>query len=186
MLTKAELRKRIRQQKKETPLSFLEDESEDLMQKIEQHPRFLDARTVLLYYSLPDEVFTHQLVERWYREKEILLPVVSGDELILHRYVGKEDLREGSFGIWEPTGEPFTAYETIGFVLVPGMAFDVHGNRLGRGKGFYDRLLPKLTDAYRLGVCFSFQYLDYEIPHDHFDCRMNEVLSPIRGGAALK
>lgn len=179
ILTKTELRDRIRLRKKESALSLLEDESKDLMQKLEQHPRFLEAQTVLLYYSLPDEVFTHQLVERWSGKKEILLPVVSGEELALHRYVGKENLREGSFGIWEPTGVPFTAYETISFVLVPGMAFDLYGNRLGRGKGFYDRLLPKLINAYKLGICFSFQYLDFEIPHDNFDCQMNEVLSPL-------
>lgn len=97
---------------------------------------------VLLYYSLKDEVDTHEFVRKWSREKRILLPVVVGDDLELRVYTGPEDLATGSYGIEEPTGELFTDYAAIDFVAVPGVAFDNAGNRLGRGKGYYDRLLP--------------------------------------------
>ena len=65
---------------------------------------------------------------------------------------------------------------SIELVVVPGMAFDKQGHRLGRGKGYYDRLLPKLTNAYKLGVCFPYQYIE-EVPTDEHDIRMDEVLT---------
>lgn len=61
---------------------------------------------VALYWSLPGEVFTHDLVERWSRSKRIYLPVMQGDGLILKRFTDRNDLREARFGVQEPvTGE---------------------------------------------------------------------------------
>lgn len=63
-------------------------------EKLEEHPRFRQAKTLLLYYSLPDEVQTHDFVERWSKSKQIILPVVKGDELELRQYTGKQDLQK--------------------------------------------------------------------------------------------
>ena len=128
-----------------------------MLSKLENHPAFRQAHTILLYYSLPDEVQTHEFVERWSREKQIILPVVKGDELELRQYTGPQDLQKGSFGIEEPTGE----------------LYDRNGNRLGRGKGYYDRLLPQLR-SYNIGICFGFQ-LSEEIPSEPLDRVMDEV-----------
>ena len=77
-----------------------------LLEKLEQHPKFASARTVLLYYSLGDEVQTHDFVEKWHRQKTILLPVVKGDELELRIYAGRQNLKNGeAYHIEEPTGE---------------------------------------------------------------------------------
>lgn len=126
-----------------------------------------------MYYSLGDEVQTHAFVEKWHASKRILLPVVRGDELELRHYTGKACLQEGAFHIEEPTGEPFTDYDEIELAVVPGMAFDRQGNRLGRGKGYYDKLLPKLR-SYNIGICFRFQAQE-AIPAEPFDRRMDEV-----------
>jgi len=120
-------------------------------------------------------VYTHAFIEKWSKEKNILLPVVQGDELELRSYHCPDDLAIGSYGILEPTGTPFHDYTNIDLVIVPGVAFDVSGSRLGRGKGYYDRLLPKLT-AYKIGICFPFQLVN-EIPTEEFDIRMNEIIS---------
>jgi 5-formyltetrahydrofolate cyclo-ligase len=85
-------------------------------------------------------------------------------------------LERGAFGILEPRGEVFLDYDQVEVAIVPGMAFDKAGHRLGRGKGFYDRLLPRLTQAHKIGVCFPFQYLD-EIPCEEHDVVMDEVIS---------
>ncbi len=116
-----------------------------LWRQLERHPRFISSRTVLMYCSLPDEVDTHEFIEQWKEKKSILLPVVKGDELELRLYTGKEDLKVGAYNIEEPVGEPFTDYSKIDVAVIPGVAFDKEGNRLGRGKGYYDRLLPKQT-----------------------------------------
>lgn len=145
-----------------------------LLEKLEQHPRFASAHTVLLYYSLPDEVQTHRFVEKWHRQKRILLPVVKGDILELRIYTGKGCLKTSEpYHIEEPEGEAFTAYGEIDLSIIPGVSFDTQGNRLGRGKGYYDRLLP-LLHTYNIGICYGFQ-VSKEIPTEPFDLPMDEV-----------
>lgn len=123
---------------------------------------------------MPDEVQTHKFVDKWHREKKILLPVVKGDVLELRHYTGKECLQVGeAYRIEEPVGEAFTNYEEIDFAIIPGVSFDKRRNRLGRGKGYYDRLLP-LLHSYNIGICFGFQ-LSEEIPTELFDKKMDEV-----------
>ena len=97
----------------------------------------------MLYCSLPDEVYTMDMIHRLHGEgKKIVLPkVISDCEMELREYDGDADLEVGSFGIMEPCGKLFTDYEDIDVAVIPGMAFDKDGNRLGRGKGYYDRFL---------------------------------------------
>lgn len=75
-------------------------------------------------------------------EKQILLPVVTGDDLELRVYTGPGDLATGAYGIEEPTGALFTDYDAIDFIVVPGVAFDRNGNRLGRGKDIMTVCFP--------------------------------------------
>ena len=99
-----------------------------------------------------------------------------GDDLEIRIYTAPEDLATGAYGIKEPTGKLFTDYTTIDFIAVPGVAFDRNGNRLGRGKGYYDRLLPRIPQAYKVGICFKFQIVE-EIPAEPFDIRMDEIIT---------
>lgn len=75
----------------------------------------------------------------------------------------------------EPTGELFTDYDLIDVAIVPGMAFDREGHRLGRGKGYYDRFLAQLPHIYKIGICFPFQLVD-KVPADVHDILMDEVI----------
>ena len=147
-----------------------------MLEKLEQHPKFASARTVLLYYSLDDEVQTHDFVEKWHRQKTVLLPVVKGDELELRIYTGRQNLKTGeAYHIEEPTGEAFTAYEKIDLAIIPGVSFDARGNRLGRGKGYYDRFLKKVPTMFKIGICFDFQKTD-TIPTEETDIRMDCII----------
>ena len=105
-----------------------------------------------------------------------MLPVVTGDDLELRVYTGPGDLATGAYGMEEPTGALFTDYDAIDFIVVPGVAFDRNGNRLGRGKGYYDRLLPRIPSAYKAGICFPFQIVE-EVPAETFDIHMDEVIT---------
>ena len=153
-----------------------QSESANILAALEAHPAFRAANTILLYHSLPDEVDTHEFIRKWSCEKRVLLPVVMGDDLELRKYTGAEDLAISSYGIEEPVGEPFTDYAAIDFIAVPGVAFDRNGNRLGRGKGYYDRLLPRIPQAYKVGICFTFQIVE-EVPAEPFDIRMDEIIT---------
>lgn len=174
-MDKKQLRKHIAGLKGSMLASDLLKHSSRLFEHLEEDDRFRNAKCVLCYYSLPDEVYTHDFVERWKDKKVLLLPVVKGDELELRRYTGKQDMKTGAYHIEEPVGELFTDYDTIDLALVPGVSFDADGNRLGRGKGYYDRLLPKLS-SYNIGICFGFQ-VSGQVPCEPFDRVMDAVLT---------
>jgi len=152
--------------------------SERIVEKLKQHPRLAAARTLLLYYPLPDEVDTRALISQLAAAgKQVLLPkVTDGYHMEMRRYTGPGDLHTGAFGIMEPTGEPFTHYTQIDVAIVPGMAFDKAGHRLGRGKGYYDRFLNLLPHTYKIGICFPYRLLD-NIPADRHDIAMDEIIS---------
>lgn len=131
--------------------------------------------TVLLYWPLADEVCVDAAVETLFREGHtVLLPVVEGDSLSLKKYSGREDMRAGAFGIGEPQGGPFEDYGSIDLAFIPGRAFTPSGARLGRGKGYYDRLLPLLSCPV-MGVCFSFQTMDF-IPLEKHDAGVDGII----------
>lgn len=172
---KAEIRRYIRSRKADFTRDELEKMSTDIIGKLEANPYYAKAHTVLLYHSLADEVFTHFLVTEASKTKTVLLPTVVGDELELHEFAPSSSTHKGAFDICESDGPLFTDYSSIDLAVIPGMAFDHKGNRLGRGKGYYDRLLPKLCCPI-IGLCFPFQYLD-NIPVEEHDRRVDIVIS---------
>ncbi|MBR6331060.1 MAG: 5-formyltetrahydrofolate cyclo-ligase [Bacteroidales bacterium] len=175
-MDKQELRKQVRAAKREVPLEDKIRRSMPIMQQVGELALFRSAQTVLLYWSMDDEVFTHDFVNRWYKEKCLLLPCVDGDDLLLRRYTGPDSLQPGpQFGIPEPTGPVFDELDKIDMIIVPGVAFDKHNNRMGRGRGFYDRLLKTTPNAVKVGVAFSFQLFD-TIPTEPFDVPMDLVV----------
>ena len=172
---KKEIRKKIKEKKKQYSLLEKKANSKIIFEKIERLDDFMRAETILVYWSMPDEVFTHDFVLGWYHKKKILLPVVKGNELELKVFSGLENMIKGEqYGIEEPVGEPFYQFEEIDLIIVPGVAFDKKNNRLGRGKAYYDKLL-KESKASKVGVCFDFQYLD-EVPTDKHDIKMDTII----------
>ena len=108
------IRQQIKAKKAATSPSERTEWSDVIMNSIEIHPLFQQAKTILLYHSLPDEVQTHEFIEKWRKNKHIVLPSVQGDRLILKTYSGKGCMKKGCFNIEEPTGEAFTTYDDIG------------------------------------------------------------------------
>lgn len=176
-MSKQELRQLIRQRKRQFSQQELEELSLAVTTRLMAHPRLTAAKTILLYYSLGDEVNTHTLVERLYQQgKTVLLPVVKDRNLMeLRIYQGADSMRCGAYGISEPTGECFKAYADIDLAVIPGMAFDASGHRLGRGKGYYDRFLTLLPHCYKIGMCFHFQRVDH-VPTSSTDIAVDEVI----------
>ncbi len=153
--------------------------SSEICRRVGQMACWKEAQTVLLYHALPDEPDLQSLLDEGLLQgKQLLLPVVVGDDLVLKHFKGSDSLREGAFHILEPVGEdfPLEQYHQIDLALIPGMAFDRAGHRLGRGKGYYDRLLPRIPQAHTLGICFPFQFLD-AIPSESHDIPVREVIN---------
>lgn len=170
------LRKELRLQAQTFSKEQLASWSQQLLDKVERHPRFQAAKAVLLYWSLPDEPFTHDFIKKWGQTKQVFLPIVNGDTMQACAYTPATHLQLGRFDIQEPTEKAnILLPRLLDFILVPGTAFDRSNHRMGRGKGYYDRYLLQAPQAFRLGICFPFRILP-TIPHDTHDVPMSEVV----------
>lgn len=165
-MKKEEVRRRIKAQK-----ALLDDRERQLAAQrvfdmLEQTAAFIMADHILMYHSLPDELSTHAFIDKWSTRKHFYLPRVNGVNLDILPY-DRSSLRLGAFQIEEPQGDDCADMESIEMVVVPAVAYDRRGNRVGRGKGYYDRLLGN-TAAIKIGVAYDFQVVD-DIdaePHD--------------------
>lgn len=170
------LRKEIAARKEACPADILDELSNKIMSLLEQTTMFQEASCVALYHALPGEVQTAAFIEKWYRRKKILLPLVVGEDLRLLLYEGADTLRLGAFGIQEPKADAQELpEEVIDLIVVPGVAFDKEKNRMGRGRGFYDRLLERIK-APTIGIGFGFQCVPH-VPTEPFDRKMDWVIT---------
>ena len=146
-----------------------------ILDQLEKMTCFCEAKTVLLYYPIQNEVNVLPLVKKYKHEKTLLFPVSHRYGMTVHPYAGNKNMHRGKFGIPEPTTP---AYEgEIDLVIVPAVAFDAKGRRLGRGGGYYDRFIKKLTHAVLVGVGYDFQLVD-EVPAARHDQRVHRIILP--------
>jgi len=151
-------------------------ESDRIWARLEQTDMFRKATDILIYWSMADEVPTPAFIEKWAGSKRFYLPSIQGDNLVVKHYEGADGLISGEqFGIPEPDGPQVDNLDAIDLVIVPGRAFDSQGHRLGRGRGFYDRLLPMIPDAVKAGVCFDCQRLTV-VPVSDNDIIMDTII----------
>lgn len=175
-MLKTDIRALIKQRKQCFSAELLCQWSENAIDKLFHEPHIEQATTIVAYHSLPDEVATHKLLEALLiTGKTIYLPSVEDNRhLKLHRYLGEEYLKTGAYNIKEAQGEALNNYDSVEVALIPGVAFDRENHRLGRGGGYYDRLLPLLKNAFKIGLCFDFQYLD-TLPTEKHDVTMDKI-----------
>jgi 5-formyltetrahydrofolate cyclo-ligase len=147
------------------------------------HEAFLRARCVLAYAALRFELDPAAVIARAHAlGKQVALPRVDVEsgELRMHAYMPGDELSESGFAVREPQpSAPPVAADEVDLVLVPGLAFDVRGYRLGYGKGFYDRLLPSLTRATRVGLAFELSLLA-EVPNGEHDVPVDALVTEKR------
>lgn len=173
-MTKYEIRNKIK------ALRVMLDETErfaaadSVFERLEETAAFQLAEKILMYHSLPDELDTRRFLKKWKGHKKFFLPRVNGANLELLPYE-ETRLEIGSFHIEEPTGSDTYPIEEIEVVVVPGVAFDRKGRRLGRGKGFYDRLLES-SKVTKIGVGYDFQLIE-ELPAEAHDVPMDMVIT---------
>ena len=158
--------------------------SERICRRLASLPEYGPARTVMLYVAVRNEVRTDPLLSAALAEgKRVVVPYCDGDELGLFVLASLEELAAGTLGIPEPRPELRAAAgkradpDEIDVAMVPGIAFDRQGGRLGHGRGFFDRFLPRLrADAVAVGVAFECQLLP-EIPMLAHDVSVDRVVT---------
>ena len=173
-MDKRDIRRKVSAMRK----MLLETEKEasalEVFARLEDTAAFMMADRILMYHSLSDELSTRAFLKKWHGRKHFYLPRVNGVNLEILPY-DEFRLELGSFHIEEPTGNDTVDACQLEMIVVPGVAFDRRGNRLGRGKGFYDRLLAG-TKATTVGVGYDFQLMD-EIPCEGHDVPMDYVIT---------
>lgn len=173
-MEKSNIRRRIKSLRLNLTKSEKETAAHEVFSQLEKCKYFLESEKILMYYSLPDELSTIAFLEKWSDKKTFYLPRVNGVQLDILPY-DKQRLETGAFNIEEPVGEELVNPCEIELIIVPAVAFDRNGTRLGRGKGFYDRLLSA-TKAVKIGVAYDFQLFE-ELPSEPHDIPVDIVIT---------
>jgi 5-formyltetrahydrofolate cyclo-ligase len=143
---------------------------------------YRDAKTIMTYISFKNEVYTHNIIKKSIIEnKKIVVPITIPEtkELKISQVLDFNELEIGYYNILTPKKE-FLRYidpKDIDLVLVPGVAFDKNGYRIGYGGGYYDRFLDKLRkDAIKIGLAFDLQLID-KVPKDNYDKSVDIIIT---------
>lgn len=152
--------------------------SEAITRRLLALPEMRNAHTALVFWSFGSEVDTGTLIDRLLAGgARVALPRVAGSEVEPAGYVRGDPLRGTNFGAMEPEGGSQLDPSDLDLVVVPGVAFDREGNRVGYGGGFYDRLLPRLRSTARsMGVAFAVQIVQ-TVPTGGSDRRVDVIVT---------
>ena len=161
-MDKSALRRTIREKKRAMTDKQIESASAELAERLFAHPAYQQAKALYGYLSYNQEVRTAAILERAQRDgKWVAVPKVYGDEM---KFLWLDDLTAvapGAYGIPEPVADGPVAEDPAALVLMPGLAFDREGHRMGYGGGFYDKYLAAHPGHPTLALCYGFQMLPY-------------------------
>ncbi|MGI6495484.1 MAG: 5-formyltetrahydrofolate cyclo-ligase [Kiritimatiellia bacterium] len=177
-LDKSQLRARLRERRRAVTPEEAHGAALAIVPKLDALPGVLPGQTIAAYLSMPGEVEAAPLIA-WCRRRHlrVAVPAARGDGYVWAELAGDEVLATGPMGIPEPAHPRTVAAETLDWALVPGVAFDRAGNRLGHGKGHIDRLYSAARRCRKIGIAFAWQLFD-AIPHEPHDVPMERVLVP--------
>lgn len=159
------------------PADKIKEDSEQVCERLEHSTHFKDAKTIMVYYPVHNEVDLRPLIHKYENEKTFLFPALThGSHKMKVRVMHPHTpFRKNYMGIPEPDTEEYDG--TIDMIIVPGISFDKNRWRVGRGGGYYDRFLRKYRNTFKVGVCYDFQ-MHADVPHWIKDIRMDRVVTP--------
>lgn len=155
----------------------VKEESDKVIARIENMHHFQRAKVVFVYFPVHNEIDLRPLVQKYAGEKMFLFPALThrSHHMEVRVYEPHTPFVKGTFGIPEPNTKVY--HGPIDLALVPGVSFDRHYWRVGRGGGYYDRFLKKYSSVFCVGVCYDFQ-LHKTVPHWLGDKKMNRIVTP--------
>jgi 5-formyltetrahydrofolate cyclo-ligase len=179
MLTKAQIRSKILLRLKTQKEEDRSRKSKLISDKLLRNKVFKKAKIVMFYIAFGGEVNTEEMIREAKKiGKLICVPVCRKDKETMQPAILKDhaQLKKGPYGVLEPVAQTRVKPEDLDLIIVPGLAFDKKGNRLGRGKGCYDRFLGTLSDnTPSIGLAFDFQILPL-IPTTSFDVSVKKII----------
>ena len=178
-LTKAQIRSKILLQLKTQEEEDRSRKSKIIQNKLLRNKVFRKAKIVMFYIAFGGEVNTEEMIREAKKiGKLICVPICGKDKETMQPAILEDSakLKRGPYGVLEPVAEALVEPKDVDLIIVPGLAFDKKCNRLGRGKGYYDRFLRKLSDKTpSIGLAFDFQILPL-IPTTAFDVSVKEII----------
>lgn len=160
METKKELRTEYKKKRNEMSKEKKDALSAEICGHILGSGLYQQAETIFAYYPLGNEVSLLPVIDdALLSGKKIAFPKVEGEDIVFYQVEDLTELREGTFHVMEPSGGLVTE-EKDALALIPGVVFDMDGNRIGYGKGFYDRYLGKFQELTTLGIAYEFQLVE--------------------------
>ncbi|MFA6024599.1 MAG: 5-formyltetrahydrofolate cyclo-ligase [Candidatus Gracilibacteria bacterium] len=170
------IRNQMREKRQALSPALHAEKSKKIREMVEQLPEFKNAKKILIYVSIGEEVDTHELIKDALTQgRALFVPKTKPDGIAVTPLKDWADLKPGTFGVLEPETQEEADPQEMDLIIVPGLAFDAHGHRIGYGKGYYDRLL-KLSLGYTVGLAFTEQMVE-KIPHEAHDVPLNLVLT---------
>ncbi len=176
-INKQEIRNTIRSIRDNIPEEQISEKSKTIIQHLKDLDEFKKANIVMSYLSLKSEVNTIELIKEQLQQKTVIIPFVEENNIKISKLSDFNDLKEGNFGVLEPIKKE-EYKENLDIVLVPGIAFDQSGARIGFGKGFYDRFL-KDRNSLKIGLAFEEQ-ITKNIPTEDYDIPMDMIITEKR------
>lgn len=167
------------------PENIKQEKDAAIRQGIIRLPEFTDAKTIFFYASFRSEVDTMEMIKiSLSHGKQAVLPKVDKEnkKLKLYEVKGMNELAKGYMGILEPSvlEERLTGLDDIDLIIIPGAAFDVSGNRLGYGAGFYDRLLAGIKNKIPIiAPAYEEQIVD-DVPSEPHDVKVSKIVTDKR------
>lgn len=131
--------------------------------------------TILIYVSFKDEVDTLKLIKFFLQNKRVAVPKIENNNMNFYYIKSLEELKSGYFGILEPVSNDLVTDFSNCACITPGICFDLNGNRIGYGKGFYDKFFNEI-DIYKIGLCYK-KCLVREIDVNKFDKTVEKVIT---------
>ena len=180
-ISKDEIRAAIKAKRRALSYDDVKQKSGSITDNLLSLPFFSDAKTVMVYLSAFKEPDTSGVIDYLYRSgKKIVVPISNTDNYtITPSYLASPDkLTRGAYGIREPQEVLTADINDIDIALIPGIAFDARGMRVGFGKGYYDRFLEQFKGI-KIGICYDFQMLGF-VPASEHDVEMDIIITEKR------
>ncbi len=178
MLEKNEIRRWVKEQRRTLDMAAEVKWNERICERLMNSDEIRQAFCVFCYVSFHHEAGTWNLIEALLKQgKFAAVPKVIGKELEFYAISGKIDLEESKMGIMEPKATCLKIHDLKAPVIVPGIAFDAGGNRIGYGGGYYDRFFEREPQHRRIAIAYDFQMFD-RIPSEPHDIRMDQIITP--------
>jgi 5-formyltetrahydrofolate cyclo-ligase len=181
---KKDIRSTILKKRSSMPRSEVQKKSKLIKEQIFQMQEFREAKTILFYVSYDNEVDTHEMIkESLGMKKQVVVPKtdMNNRTIICSSLTRWDDLLSGAYNILEPRRECVNEVspESIDLMIIPGVAFDCQGNRIGHGMGYYDRLLQKKIITHCVGLAFELQIVE-SIPSEKHDVKVEKIVTEER------